>query len=138
MIGYDPPAGATNPNDPQAGDSTVDAGVFFVINLFLSFCRFKCLCIWSFCRSGGGGAEEGNEIALDGDPTAPPGVSLSPSKQGNLRQRMTRSSQSRQRLANKPQDFQVSVTIITSEYHKNVYYCTTETCLIILDPCSDH
>lgn len=86
VIGYDPPAGATNPNDPQAGDSTVDAG--------------------------GGGAEEGNETALDGDPTAPPGVSLSPSKQGNLRQRMTRSSQSRQRLANKPQDFQIRVRII--------------------------
>lgn len=32
MIGYDPPANSTpNPNDPQAGDATVDAGIFYLI-----------------------------------------------------------------------------------------------------------
>lgn len=32
MIGYDPPANAApNVNDPQGGDATVDAGMFYVI-----------------------------------------------------------------------------------------------------------
>ena len=32
VIGYDPPANfAPNPNDSQEGDSTVDAGVLFLV-----------------------------------------------------------------------------------------------------------
>ncbi|KAK2820769.1 hypothetical protein Q5P01_023728 [Channa striata] len=88
VIGYDPPANALpNPNDPQAGDATVDAG------------------------GGGGGTGGGEGDETDGGQGGP---ALGPSSTGqsvNLRQRMSR-SQSRYRLANKPQDFQIRVRII--------------------------
>lgn len=85
VVGYDPPASATNLNDPQSGDSTVEAG------------------------SGGG--EEGDETAVDGNVTTPAGGTMSGNR-ANLRQRLARSTKSRHRLANKPQDFQVRVRII--------------------------
>ncbi|XP_072312686.1 myoferlin-like isoform X1 [Eucyclogobius newberryi] len=81
VIGYEAPASATDLNDPQGGDSTVDAG--------------------------SGGAEEGNETT-GGDNAGSAGGNVS----NNLRQRLVRSSKSRHRLANKPQDFQVRVRII--------------------------
>ncbi|XP_020779848.2 myoferlin-like [Boleophthalmus pectinirostris] len=85
VIGYDPPASATNLNDPQGGDATVDAG--------------------------SGGVEEGDETTSDGDPTSPAGGAVS-NNRANLRQRLARSTKSRHRLANKPQDFQLRVRII--------------------------
>ncbi|KAK7919796.1 hypothetical protein WMY93_011080 [Mugilogobius chulae] len=85
VIGYDPPASATNLNDPQGGDATVD--------------------------SGPGGAEEGDETTTDGDVTGTSG-GTGTSSRTNLRQRLARSANSRRRLANKPQDFQVRVRII--------------------------
>ncbi|XP_070708516.1 myoferlin-like [Pempheris klunzingeri] len=86
VIGYDPPANAApNPNDPQAGDATVDAG-------------------------GGGGGEEG-ETLLDGGQSGSPGVPSSPGQSVNLRRRTAR-AQNRHRLVNKPQDFQIRVRII--------------------------
>uniref|UniRef100_A0A665W8Z6 Myoferlin n=1 Tax=Echeneis naucrates TaxID=173247 RepID=A0A665W8Z6_ECHNA len=86
VIAYDPPAGAiTNPNDPQAGDATVDAG--------------------------GGGGEEGDETLPDGG-QSPSAGGASPTGQAvKLRQRLTR-GQNRHRLVNKPQDFQIRVRII--------------------------
>ncbi|XP_029311419.1 LOW QUALITY PROTEIN: myoferlin-like [Cottoperca gobio] len=81
VIGYDPPANAApNLNDPQAGDTTVDAG--------------------------GGGGEEGDETLPDGA-----AVASSPGQSVNLRQKLAR-AQSRHRLVNKPQDFQIRVRIL--------------------------
>ncbi|XP_030610233.1 myoferlin-like isoform X2 [Archocentrus centrarchus] len=82
---YDTPASAKpNPNDPQAGEATVDAG-------------------------GGGGGEAVNETLPDGDQSGPAGISSSAGQP--LRRGMAR-SQSRYRLANKPQDFQIRVRLI--------------------------
>ncbi|XP_031595497.1 myoferlin-like isoform X2 [Oreochromis aureus] len=87
LVGYDAPANAVpNPNDPQAGETTVDAG-------------------------GGGGGEEGNETLPDGSQSGPAGMSPSGGQSVNLRQSLSR-TQSRYRLANKPQDFQIRVRII--------------------------
>ncbi|XP_026206806.1 myoferlin-like isoform X3 [Anabas testudineus] len=86
VIGYDPPANAApNPNDPQAGDATVDGG--------------------------GGGGGEGDGTLPDGGQSGSALGPSSPGQTGNLRQSMAR-SQSRYRLANKPQDFQIRVRII--------------------------
>ncbi|XP_053197896.1 myoferlin-like [Scomber japonicus] len=88
VIAYDPPANAVpNPNDPQAGDATVDAG---------------------------GDGDGGDETTLDGAQSGSAGVASSPGKTGkpaNLRQRLAR-AQNRHRLVNKPQDFQIRVRII--------------------------
>ncbi|CAK6964083.1 myoferlin-like [Scomber scombrus] len=88
VIAYDPPANAVpNPNDPQAGDATVDAG---------------------------GDGDGGDDTALDGAQSGSAGVASSPGKPGkpaNLRQRLAR-AQNRHRLVNKPQDFQIRVRII--------------------------
>ncbi|KAM9424835.1 myoferlin-like isoform 2-T2 [Pholidichthys leucotaenia] len=82
VTAYDPPANAIpNPNNPQAGDATVEAG---------------------------GTGEEVNETLPDGSPA---GASSSSGTGVNLRQKMAR-AQSRHRLANKPQDFQIRVRII--------------------------
>ncbi|XP_035001217.1 myoferlin isoform X2 [Hippoglossus stenolepis] len=87
VIGYDPPPNATpNPNDPEAGDATMDAG-------------------------GGDGGDEGDETQADGGPSGSAG-GLTPAAQGgNLRKRLAR-TQNRHRLVNKPQDFQIRVRII--------------------------
>uniref|UniRef100_A0A3Q3CZY5 Myoferlin n=1 Tax=Haplochromis burtoni TaxID=8153 RepID=A0A3Q3CZY5_HAPBU len=83
LVGYDAPANAVpNPNDPQSGETTVDAG-------------------------GGGGGEEGNETLPDGSQSGPAGTSPSGGQSVNLRRGVAR-AQSRYRLANKPQDFQVN------------------------------
>ncbi|XP_056221235.1 myoferlin-like isoform X2 [Seriola aureovittata] len=87
-IAYDPPAGAIpNPNDPQAGDATVDAG------------------------GGGGGGEEGDETVPDGGQSGSAGGRSPTGQAVNLRQRLAR-GQNRHRLVNKPQDFQIRVRII--------------------------
>ncbi|XP_028332942.1 myoferlin-like isoform X1 [Gouania willdenowi] len=86
VIGYDPPANAApNPNDPQAGDVTVD--------------------------SGGGDDEAGDGTVPDGGQSGAPGVSSSSFSGHKLRHKLAR-AQSRHRLANKPQDFQIRVRII--------------------------
>ncbi|XP_056286626.1 myoferlin-like isoform X1 [Pseudoliparis swirei] len=86
VIGYDPPANAApNLNDPQAGDSTVDAG--------------------------GGGGEEGEETLPDGGLSGSAGVPSTPGQSVSLRRKMAR-AQNRHRLVNKPQDFQIRVRII--------------------------
>uniref|UniRef100_A0A8C4NYP4 C2 domain-containing protein n=1 Tax=Dicentrarchus labrax TaxID=13489 RepID=A0A8C4NYP4_DICLA len=88
VVGYDPPANAPpNPNDPQAGDTTVDAG------------------------GGGGGGDEGNETLPDGGQSGSAGTPSSPGQTTNLRQQVAR-AQNRHRLVNKPQDFQIRVRII--------------------------
>ncbi|XP_026034707.1 myoferlin-like isoform X2 [Astatotilapia calliptera] len=87
LVGYDAPANAVpNPNDPQSGETTVDAG-------------------------GGGGGEEGNGTLPDGSQSGPAGTSPSGGQSVNLRRGVAR-AQSRYRLANKPQDFQIRVRII--------------------------
>ncbi|XP_032429268.1 myoferlin isoform X2 [Xiphophorus hellerii] len=87
VVAYDPPASAVpNPNDPQDGNAAVDAG-------------------------GGGGDEEGNEAVPDGAQSGPAGAPSSSGQPGALRQRLNR-VQSRQRLANKPQDFQIRVRVV--------------------------
>nr|XP_019938680.1 PREDICTED: myoferlin-like isoform X3 [Paralichthys olivaceus] len=87
VVSYDPPPNATpNPNDPQAGDATMDAG-------------------------GGGGGEEGDETQPDGVQSGSAGGPSPSGKAVNPRQRLTR-MQSRHRLVNKPQDFQIRVRII--------------------------
>ncbi|XP_040885258.1 myoferlin-like isoform X4 [Toxotes jaculatrix] len=89
VIGYDPPASAVpNPNDPQAGDATMDTG-----------------------GGGGGAGEEGDETLPDGGQSGSAGGPLSTGQSVNLRQRMAR-AQNRRRLVNKPQDFQIRVRII--------------------------
>ncbi|TNN74621.1 Myoferlin [Liparis tanakae] len=86
VIGYDPPANAApNLNDPEAGDSTVDAG--------------------------GGGGEEGEETLPDGGLSGSAGVPSTPGQSVSLRKKMAR-AQNRHRLVNKPQDFQIRVRII--------------------------
>ncbi|XP_071319383.1 myoferlin-like isoform X2 [Trachinotus anak] len=88
VIAYDPPASAIpNPNDPQTGDTTVDAG------------------------GGGGGGEEGDETAPDGGQSGSAGGPSPTGQAVNLRQRLAR-GQNRHRLVNKPQDFQIRVRII--------------------------
>ncbi|XP_072229894.1 myoferlin-like isoform X2 [Leuresthes tenuis] len=88
VVAYDPPANAPpNPNDPQGGDATVDAG------------------------GDGGDSDEGGETLPDGGQSGSAGVSSSSGQRANLRQRLTR-AQSRHRLINKPQDFQIRVRII--------------------------
>ncbi|XP_028288019.1 myoferlin-like isoform X2 [Parambassis ranga] len=88
VIGYDPPANAApNPSDPQAGNATVDAG------------------------GGGGGGAEGDETLPDGGQSGSVGVSSASGQPVNLRQRLAR-AESRHRLVNKPQDFQIRVRII--------------------------
>ncbi|XP_065805381.1 myoferlin isoform X2 [Labrus bergylta] len=85
MVSYDPPANAAlNPNDPQSGDATVDAG---------------------------GGGDEGDESQPDGAQSSATGAPLSPGQSGNLQKRLAR-AHSRHRLVNKPQDFQIRVRII--------------------------
>ncbi|XP_045925077.1 myoferlin-like [Micropterus dolomieu] len=84
VIGYDPPASAVpNPNDPQAGDATVDAG----------------------------GGEQGNETLPDGGQSSSAGIPSPPGQPGKLHLQMAR-GQNRSRLADKPQDFQIRVRII--------------------------
>ncbi|XP_042253887.1 myoferlin-like isoform X7 [Thunnus maccoyii] len=86
VVAYDPPANAApNPNDPQAGDATVDAG--------------------------GGGGDGGDEAAVDGNQSGSPGVPSSSGQPAKLRQRLAR-AQNRHRLVDKPQDFQIRVRII--------------------------
>ncbi|XP_054605025.1 myoferlin isoform X1 [Nothobranchius furzeri] len=89
VVGYDPPANTIpNPNDPQAGNVTVDAG-----------------------GGSGGGGEEGGETLPDGVQPGSAGNSSSTNLPSNLRQKLAR-TQSRHRLANKPQDFQIRVRVI--------------------------
>ncbi|GAA6227910.1 myoferlin-like [Lates japonicus] len=86
VIGYDPPANAVpNPNDPQAGDATVDAG--------------------------GGGGEEGDETLPDGGQSSSAGGPSAVGQNASLRQRLAR-AKNRHQLVNKPQDFQIRVRII--------------------------
>lgn len=86
VVAYDPPANAApNPNDPQGGDATVDAG--------------------------GGGGDGGDEAAVDGNQRGSPGVPSSSGQPAKLRQRLAR-AQNRHRLVDKPQDFQIRVRII--------------------------
>uniref|UniRef100_M4APC2 Myoferlin n=1 Tax=Xiphophorus maculatus TaxID=8083 RepID=M4APC2_XIPMA len=88
VVAYDPPASAVpNPNDPQDGNAAVDAA------------------------GGGGGDEEGNEAVPDGAQSGPAGAPSSSGQPGALHQRLNR-VQSRQRLANKPQDFQIRVRVV--------------------------
>ncbi|KAM7371001.1 hypothetical protein PAMP_010507 [Pampus punctatissimus] len=87
VIGYDPPANAApNPNDPQAGDATVDAG-------------------------GGEEGEGGDDATLDGDQSGSAGGPVSPGQPTNTRRHLAR-AQNRHRLVNKPQDFQIRVRVI--------------------------
>lgn len=113
MIGYDPPAGSVpDPNDPQAGDATVDAGNFLFLIANKAGWRSKGCSCWFIdllmalfvCWLGGG--EEGNETSPDGCQNGVSGAPSSPGQPPLLRQRAAR-SQSRHRLVNKPQDFQV-------------------------------
>ncbi|XP_068162366.1 myoferlin-like isoform X2 [Antennarius striatus] len=84
VIGYDPPANAIpNPNDPQSGDSTVDAD----------------------------GGVEGDGPLPAGGQTGVSGAPLTTGQAGNLRRQVAR-AQNRHRLVNKPQDFQIRVRII--------------------------
>ncbi|KAM9837553.1 myoferlin-like [Aulostomus maculatus] len=86
VIGYDAPANAApNPNNPQAGDATVDAG--------------------------GGGGDEGDETEHDGGQSGSAGAPLSPGQSAKFRQRLSR-AQNRHRLVNKPQDFQIRVRLV--------------------------
>ncbi|KAM4524314.1 myoferlin-like isoform 2-T2 [Odontesthes bonariensis] len=88
VVAYDPPANAPpNPNDPQDGDATVDAG------------------------GDGGDSDGGGKTLPDGGQSGSAGVSSSSGQRANLRQRLTR-GQSRHKLINKPQDFQIRVRII--------------------------
>lgn len=65
----------------------------------------------SLCFLGGGvGGEEGNGTLPDGSQSGPAGTSPSGGQSVNLRRGVAR-AQSRYRLANKPQDFQVSLII---------------------------
>ncbi|KAM4715581.1 myoferlin-like [Anableps anableps] len=85
VVAYDPPASAVpNPNDPQDGNATVDAG---------------------------GGDEEGSETVPDGGQSGSAGAPSSSGQAVGLRQRLTR-AQNRIRLVNKPQDFQIRVRVI--------------------------
>ncbi|XP_041670957.1 myoferlin-like isoform X2 [Cheilinus undulatus] len=85
VVSYDPPAGAApNSSDPNSGDAVVDAG---------------------------GGGEEGDGTHPDGVQGGSAGTPLSPGQSVNLRKRLAR-AQSRHRLVNKPQDFQIRVRII--------------------------
>ncbi|XP_017273942.1 myoferlin-like isoform X2 [Kryptolebias marmoratus] len=87
VVAYDPPASAVpNPNDPQGGEATVDGG-------------------------GGGDGEEGGETLPDGVQSGSAGISTSSGQPVSLRQKLAR-AQSRHRLMNKPQDFQIRVRII--------------------------
>ncbi|XP_037547290.1 myoferlin [Nematolebias whitei] len=86
VVAYDSPANAgPNPSNPQGGDATVDAG-------------------------GGGGEEEGDTQA-DGVQSGSAGISTTSGPPVDLRQKMAR-AQSRHRLVNKPQDFQIRARII--------------------------
>lgn len=67
-----------------------------------------------FCCSGGGGGGGGDEVnntLADGDQSGPAGIPSSAGQPLDVRRSMAR-SQSRHRLANKPQDFQVSLIIV--------------------------
>ncbi|KAF7662453.1 hypothetical protein LDENG_00235470 [Lucifuga dentata] len=83
VVAYDPPRNAAlNQNDPEAGDATVDAG------------------------------DEGDETITDTDGGQGNSAGGPSSQPANLRQKMARREQSRHKLANKPQDFQIRVRII--------------------------
>lgn len=56
------------------------------------------------------GGEEANGTSIDGSPTGSAGAPSSAPKGASVRQRLAR-AQSRHRLANKPQDFQVSMSV---------------------------
>ncbi|RVE59409.1 hypothetical protein OJAV_G00188400 [Oryzias javanicus] len=87
VVAYDPPANAApNPNNPSAGDATVDGGE-------------------------AGGDEDEDETAADLGQNGSAGVSSPKKQSANVRQRLTR-GQSRHRLANKPQDFQIRVRVV--------------------------
>uniref|UniRef100_A0A3P9Q4B1 Myoferlin n=1 Tax=Poecilia reticulata TaxID=8081 RepID=A0A3P9Q4B1_POERE len=58
-----------------------------------------------------GNAAEGNETVPDGAQSGPAGAPSSTGQAGALRQRLNR-AQSRHRLANKPQDFQIRVRVV--------------------------
>ncbi|XP_012731581.3 myoferlin isoform X3 [Fundulus heteroclitus] len=88
VIAYDAPANAApNPNDPQDGNATVDA------------------------EGGGGGDEDGSETVPDGGQSGSAGAPPSSGQAVGFRQRLSR-AQSRPRLVNKPQDFQIRVRVI--------------------------
>ncbi|KAF6728418.1 Myoferlin [Oryzias melastigma] len=87
VVAYDPPANAApNPNNPPAGDATVDGGE-------------------------AGSDENEGETTTDLGQSGSAGVSLPKKQSANVRQRLTR-GQSRHRLANKPQDFQIRVRVV--------------------------
>ncbi|XP_035468770.2 myoferlin-like isoform X3 [Scophthalmus maximus] len=86
VIGYEPPpSAAPNPNDPQEGDTSMDAG--------------------------GGGVDGVDETLPDGGQIGSAGEPSRTGQAVNLRQRLVR-TQNRHRLVNKPQDFQIRVRII--------------------------
>lgn len=58
---------------------------------------------------GGAAGEEGDETSPDGGQSGSAGTATPPGQPASLRQRLAR-AQSRHRLVNKPQDFQVSVS----------------------------
>ncbi|MEQ2210857.1 hypothetical protein XENOCAPTIV_020587, partial [Xenoophorus captivus] len=90
VVAYDPPANAApNPNNPPDENATVDAGG----------------------GGGGDGDEEGSETVPDVGPSGSAGVPSSSGQAVGVRQRLTR-AQSRHRLVNKPQDFQIRVRVI--------------------------
>lgn len=118
VIGYDPPAGSTpNPNDPQDGNATVDAGIpgssaAVVKALFLFFIVFYTLTLSSLFVLWWGGGGVGDESSPDGGQSGASGNPSSPSRPASLRQRLAR-GQNPHRLVNKPQDFQVGVHLHT-------------------------
>lgn len=110
VISYDPPANAIpNPNDPQAGDATVDAGEFFQFSVMpykVDSSPLVCLIHAHPAFTAvplDGGQESDGTLPAGGSPGTP----LTPGQSGHLRQQVAR-AQSRHRLVNKPQDFQVS------------------------------
>lgn len=108
MIGYDPPANSTP--DPQDGNATVDTGIpvssaAVVKALFLHTHPFILLFVLWW-----GGGEVGDESSPDGGQSGASGSPSSPTQPASRHQRLAR-AQNRYRLANKPQDFQVSVHV---------------------------
>lgn len=113
MIAYDSPANATpDPNDPQGGNATMDTGIpvssaaVLKALFFLHTHPFILLFVLWW-----GGDEAGDE-SPDGGQNVTSGSPSSPTQPALLRQRLAR-GQNRYRLANKPQDFQVSVHVHT-------------------------
>ncbi|XP_044276588.1 myoferlin [Varanus komodoensis] len=85
VVGYEPPAGPPNPNDP-GGTNTQG--------------------------TEGGEENEGDEYAPDGETGVLPQVGASGIHEAQLARRITKGKKNRKIVSNKPQDFQIRVRVI--------------------------